>query len=317
MVIKGREVNIKQQRILIRKYLSGTANSTEISKVDNWYNSFNDSQVGVPVSEQIAAESKQFILTKTSQSKSVNRLKVFYKYAAALAAIALLVFLYSGPKRHFNENLVFIKANAKADTAIILLDGSKVWLKAKSKLSYDSKDYGIKSRTINLVKGEAYFEVTRNKQLPFSVIQNYTTIQVLGTGFSVFTDQETGKFEVRVSHGLVKIIHRNKPLFYLKKGEAIALNTNSGKFQTERFNSKYAAAWTNEQVSLKQVSFEELSDVFFNLYRKRLKSASDNSEKYTYTLDIHKNDTYQSTIAIIASIHQNKFTIQSDTILIY
>ncbi|MEJ7559290.1 MAG: FecR family protein [Pedobacter sp.] len=310
-------MNIEQQREVIRKYLSGTANSTEISKVDSWYNSFNDNIVNHPASEQVAERSRQFILSKTSRGNSISRFNLFYKYTAAITAIALLVFLYTGPKKHFNESLVFIKASAKADTAITLIDGSKVWLKAKSELSYDSKDYGTISRTINLVKGEAYFEVTRNTQLPFSVVQNSTAIHVLGTGFSVFTDQESGNFDVRVSHGLVEVIHRNKPLSYLKKGEALTLNTNSGKFHTAHFNSRYAALWINEQISLKQVSFEELSDVFFNLYRKRLKSATDNSEKYTYTLDIHKHDTYQSTIAIIASIHQNKFKIQSDTILIY
>jgi transmembrane sensor len=309
-------VNLKQQRKLIRKYLLGKADPTEISIVDTWYNSFDDSIVNNSASENVAEQSKHFILSKTLRIKSVSHFNLFYKYTAAIAAVALVVSLYFGTN-YFNSKLVFVKASAESDTAITLADGSEVWLKAQSELSYDAEIYGTKSRTINLVKGEAYFEVKRNTKLPFAVVQNTTAIHVLGTGFSVFTDQESGKFDVRVSHGLVEVIHRNKSISYLRKGESIVLNTNSGKFNTAHFNSKYAAAWIDEQVSLKQVSFEELSDVFFNLYRKRLKSGSKNSEKYTYTLDIHKNDFYQSTIAIIASIHQNKFKILNDTILIY
>jgi transmembrane sensor len=316
-LIKGKKLKLKQQRKLIRKYLSGTATPNEISAVDNWYNSFQDSIPENSLNEKVAEKSKQFILQKVSRNGFIGRIKPYCKYAAILALVGFIVLLKLANIWNAQENLIIVTTIGKPDTALTMKDGSRVWLKANSELTYDQSKYDKKSRSIKLISGEAYFEIKRNTALPFLVIHDQTTIRVLGTGFNVFTDKQNRNLDVRVSHGLVRVSHNDKSLAYLKKGESLKLNTNTAEFKTAHFNSKYAAAWINERISLKEVYFEELSDIYYNLYRVRLKSMSSSSLKYTYTLDIRKNDNYLSTIAVITSIHQNKFKVQNDTILIF
>ena len=66
---------------------------------------------------------------------------------------------------------------------LTLPDGTCVWLNADSKLSYDNK-FGVDNRDIKL-EGEGYFEVNKNKELPFHVTSNDIKVEVLGTKFNV------------------------------------------------------------------------------------------------------------------------------------
>lgn len=67
---------------------------------------------------------------------------------------------------------------------IALPDGSKVWLNALSILKFPTVFKG-KERVVELT-GEAYFEVAKNKAMPFKVkMANETTIEVLGTHFNI------------------------------------------------------------------------------------------------------------------------------------
>ena len=64
---------------------------------------------------------------------------------------------------------------------ISLPDGSSVWLNASSQISYDSKA----PRTLNL-EGEAFFDVAKDKEHPFTVeTPDNIKITALGTSFNV------------------------------------------------------------------------------------------------------------------------------------
>jgi len=67
---------------------------------------------------------------------------------------------------------------------ISLPDGSKVWLNASSTLKFPTAFAGDE-RVVELT-GEAYFEVAKNKAMPFRVkMANETSIKVLGTHFNI------------------------------------------------------------------------------------------------------------------------------------
>ncbi len=67
--------------------------------------------------------------------------------------------------------------------AIILQDGTKVWLNAASTLKYPVVFAGNERRVE--LSGEAYFEVAKNAEKPFLVKTAGQTVRVLGTHFNV------------------------------------------------------------------------------------------------------------------------------------
>ncbi|GGH12189.1 FecR family protein [Sphingobacterium alkalisoli] len=72
-----------------------------------------------------------------------------------------------------------------------LPDGTKVWLNADSKISF-ALQFIKKTREI-ILDGEAYFEVSKDKDHPFIVKSNGQQIEVLGTQFNVnsYRDEPT------------------------------------------------------------------------------------------------------------------------------
>lgn len=86
--------------------------------------------------------------------------------------------------------------------AIVLPDGTKVWINAGSTLRFPSSFIDLPERRVELT-GEAYFEVAKatnlmdklRKRIPFVVITNKQIVTVLGTHFNIncYTDEPNTK----------------------------------------------------------------------------------------------------------------------------
>ncbi|WP_426324369.1 FecR family protein [Pedobacter sp. R-06] len=84
-----------------------------------------------------------------------------------------------------------------------LPDGSKVWLNAASSLKFPVQ-FSKKERRVFL-NGEAYFEVTKNKQRPFIVETNRQEITVLGTHFNISGYAEDADTKTTLLEGTVHV----------------------------------------------------------------------------------------------------------------
>lgn len=80
---------------------------------------------------------------------------------------------------------------------LLLSDGTRVWLNARSELTYPVA-FGKRQRKVRL-KGEAYFEVAKDTVKPFFVETGELQIKVLGTAFNITAYED----EVAVTTTLV------------------------------------------------------------------------------------------------------------------
>ena len=64
-----------------------------------------------------------------------------------------------------------------------LSDGTKVWLNAETQLRIPTAFVGTERRVF--LKGEAYFDVTKNDKQPFIVETDLGEVKVYGTQFNV------------------------------------------------------------------------------------------------------------------------------------
>ena len=87
--------------------------------------------------------------------------------------------------------------------SITLSDGSVLFLNTNSAVRIR---FGKQSRDIDLIRGEARFQVARNPQRPFVVATTDATIRALGTIFNVAMDQE--ETQVAVIEGRVELRER-------------------------------------------------------------------------------------------------------------
>lgn len=86
---------------------------------------------------------------------------------------------------------------------ILLSDGTKVWLNAGSKLIFPQKFAG-KNRKVFL-KGEAYFDVSENKDIPFIVSTDKMNVTVHGTEFNMRDYDSDNEMEVVLIEGSVSL----------------------------------------------------------------------------------------------------------------
>lgn len=85
-----------------------------------------------------------------------------------------------------------------------LADGSVITLGAKSSLDVD---FNAAARRVELVSGEAFFSVSKDRNRPFFVKAGDTSIRVVGTKFNV--NHEAGRVRVSVLEGVVEVTQAN------------------------------------------------------------------------------------------------------------
>lgn len=128
---------------------------------------------------------------ENSGIRSVNefRLLPLIKIAATLAIIvaigALFYYLLKSEPLGKIKQYEFATTVEAFEKAIVLPDGSKVWLNQNSRLNI-SKQFGESQRRVKL-EGEAYFEVAKDISKPFVIETSRSFTTILGTSFNIKT----------------------------------------------------------------------------------------------------------------------------------
>jgi len=131
-----------------------------------------------------------------------------------------------------------VQAPLGAKSRVSLIDGTKVWLNAGSKLLY-STEFGLQNREVRL-EGEGYFEVTKNTALPFEVRTSGLMVRALGTTFNVKAYPNEATIETILIEGEVEISHivktegidKNETVL-LKPKQRLTLKKNTNEMLVE------------------------------------------------------------------------------------
>ncbi len=120
---------------------------------------------------------------------------------------------------------------------IDLPDGSKVWMNAKSELSFPSKFVGAE-RVVRL-EGEAYFEVAKDDEQPFVVTFGDQKVKVLGTHFNI-TAYDEGVQHTTLIEGKVQV-ERGGETMMLSPNEQVTMV--GGKMRKKSIDASEYIAW--------------------------------------------------------------------------
>ena len=133
------------------------------------------------------------IQNKIKSQQKVRKLVLNRIYSIA-ASVALLFGIF-----YFIGKDTVYKTSYGEQLAVVLPDGSKVQLNAKSKISFDKRDWQKGKRNVTL-NGEGYFKVQKGSK--FTVETELGSVSVLGTQFNVKRTQ--GYFDVKCFEGSVR-----------------------------------------------------------------------------------------------------------------
>jgi transmembrane sensor len=126
---------------------------------------------------------------------------------------------------------------------IILPDGSKALLNAASSIRFPTLFTGSERKVT--ITGEVYFEVTKNKAMPFRVISGRQTVEVLGTHFDVSAYTDESHIKTTLAEGSVKIYTGGNTALLKPNQQACIANTGNEPIKIKEVDTEEALAWTN------------------------------------------------------------------------
>ncbi|MBB6239473.1 ferric-dicitrate binding protein FerR (iron transport regulator) [Pedobacter sp. AK013] len=139
--------------------------------------------------------------------------------------------------------------------SVVLPDGTKAWLNAKSSLQFPTAFTGAE-RVVQMT-GEVYFEVAKNPDQPFKVQSGGTEIKVLGTHFNVMAYGDEAAQKTTLIEGS---IHLSSGKFsqLLKPGQQ-ALVDPYGIRLNNNCDMEAVMAWRNDLFIFKDMEIKEIA----------------------------------------------------------
>jgi transmembrane sensor len=136
--------------------------------------------------------------------------------------------------------------------ALVLPDGSKVWLNAASSIIYPTAFTG-KQRRVSIT-GEAYFDIAPNPRQPFAVAVNGgQPIEVLGTSFNINAYADEPSARTTLLSGAVRVGH-----LILQPGQQAGDDRGGRVDLIQHADIDQAVAWKNGLFQFKSASIESL-----------------------------------------------------------
>jgi ferric-dicitrate binding protein FerR (iron transport regulator) len=165
---------------------------------------------------------------KNQKKTKGSYVKLWWAGAVAASLLLCWVFITKPATRSNTFKLSGNTINAKPGFKmyIVLPDGSKVWLNADSKLTYGDNFQG-RFREVYL-SGEAFFDVTKDKDHPFIIHTKTIDVKVLGTAFNVRSYENEETTETALVHGSVEVTLHNNPdkKIILRPSEKLIVKNN-------------------------------------------------------------------------------------------
>ncbi|UGU16452.1 DUF4974 domain-containing protein [Sinomicrobium kalidii] len=185
--------------------------------------------------------------------------------AAAVAAVLItvslsLVGVNSG--KHAEKQWVTLTTAAGEHKNIVLPDSSRVWLNCASSVRYPETFDGP-YREVH-ISGEAFFEVTKNREKPFIAVFGDHQVRVLGTSFDIKAYPDAEYHHVTLVEGRVNVEQKTngeEPPSYavLQPNERLVLSASGQSFQKQVLDhAEHAIAWKKGEIRFHKAGLQEV-----------------------------------------------------------
>ncbi|WP_303317209.1 FecR family protein [Flavivirga abyssicola] len=198
-----------------------------------------------------------------------------------------------------------------------LSDGTKVWLNSDSKLKYPVNFIKGNPRTVELVYGEAYFEVTsssKNDGSKFIVHSKLQDIEVLGTKFNIKAyDDEDSTFTTLIE-GSVSINNKINTKLLSPNYQSI-VNNNSPEISIVEANVSEAIAWKNGIFSFKKLPLKDIMKTLSRWYDTEAIFTNPEIETIEFTGVLGKDQKIEDILSIITNSNNIAYDIKNNIII--
>lgn len=151
---------------------------------------------------------------------------------------------------------------------LVLSDGTKVWLNSETQLKYPVGFTDGETRQIELVYGEAYFDVspsTKHKGSKFKVLNQSQEVEVLGTQFNIKAYRDETNVYTTLVEGKVAVSNSGKNRI-LKPNEQANLNLQDNSIAIAHIDVYNEISWREGVFSFRKKPLGEIMKVLSRWY---------------------------------------------------
>ncbi|WP_316748682.1 FecR domain-containing protein [Pedobacter gandavensis] len=197
---------------------------------------------------------------------------------------------------------------------VILPDGTNVWLNAASSIRYPTTFADAKSRKVSL-KGEAYFEVTKDKSHPFVVETNLQEVEVLGTHFNISSYPEEALVKTTLLEGLVKVTpSTTKRAELLKPGYQAQVGANGVNIKA--VNTETAVDWINGKFIFENETLASILTKISRWYNISIEYQNESLKQVTFTGTLSRYDQVDKVLSKLEHTEEVKFKVSEGKITV-
>lgn len=290
-------------REILNRFFEGTTSKQEEHAIRKWMDA-NMQNKQLFMNERLVYDAVLFSNTPKSSSKK-RLLSRIAAYSAAAAGLLLILVsslyaidIFRERKLSTQYNTLIVPAGQRMN--LILSDNSNVWLNANTRFRYPSK-FGKKNRTVYL-DGEAYFDVSKNKKLPFIVKTHEGDIRVTGTSFNIEAYSSHNTFKTSLFEGGVDIYRNNQKIASLKPNEKSTLEKEQLYISTITNTDKYL--WRKGLIAFNNKKLEEIVTSLEGYFDIKIEMNPKQLPTHTYTGKFRQSDGVDYALRVLQkSIH--------------
>lgn len=185
-----------------------------------------------------------------------------------------------------------------------LSDGTTVWLNSESQLKYPTHFMAGQPRKVELMYGEAYFDVTPSSLHDGRVFQVHSkdqNIEVIGTQFNLKAYKDEATMYTTLVEGKVLVSHQDKSQVLLPE-QQYAYNIIDKTSTIANVNVFNEVSWRNGVFSFENKSLKEIMTVLSRWYDMTVKFENKDIENEEFIGVLYKDRSIESILKNIQSV---------------
>jgi len=196
---------------------------------------------------------------------------------------------------------------------LTLSDGSRLRMNSESEIRIPVR-FSRNQRDVYM-KGEIYFDVTRNAEHPFVVHTHQGNICVLGTSFNVRNYLDEAFLETTLVKGKVAFQTEDKNT-YLEPGEQLRLNKENGETIVEEVDVRLYCSWKDGRFVFEKQRLESIMNTVARWYNINVFYENQFVKDILFTGNIKRYDDLDQVIEMLRLINKIEIEINGNSVFV-
>ena len=213
------------------------------------------------------------------------------------------------------KKLNCLEVNSKEDFLLLLEDGSKVWMRQNSKISFPDRFSGS-SRVIEF-EGEGYFSIAPDEKMPFIVKTKDIQAKVLGTEFNLKSERDGDIVKVNMISGKLSVENGEENDILLVKNHQLILDTSTDKHSLAIVDNFKYQAWKEGYFYFENEILKNILPVLENMYEIDIVLKTDKYDDELFNGKMKRSNGLDKIMSALEESFDFKFHMEDEILYFY